>query len=144
MSTPHTEPEAPPDLVTLDQVKNRAPELSEEDATQLWRELNAAARTNAPCLAGTISDDVLIQATGILLRAITRQGAVSSWLESETIGPYSARYRNEMSASGILTSLDVAALRALCGTPTVGAPVASYEACDHYGYLFAQPRRFVR
>ncbi len=144
MSAGATEPEAPPDLITLDQVKGRAPELSEEDADQLWRELNAAARTTALCLAGAVPDDVLVQARGILLRAITRQGAVSAWLKAETVGPYSAAYRDEMGSSGILTSLDVAALRALCQGSADGMPVGSFQGHDPYGYLFAQPRRFRR
>ena len=44
----------------------------------------------------------------------------------------------------LVTSLDVAALRALCEGSADGMPVGSFQGHDPYGYLFAQPRRFRR
>ena len=138
----------PPPLgfVTLAQVKARAPELSEDEAVLLHGELNAAIRSRVPCLvAAAINPDVLIQAQGIALRSLERHGAVRSWVARETIGPYSADYRDNTATSSILSGDDLTALRSLCGrAPVGGMPVGSFPPPDRYGHLFATPPRWRR
>ena len=134
----------PLEFVTLAQVKARAPELSEDEAVLLHGELNAAIRSRVPCLvAAAINPDVLIQAQGIALRSLERHGAVRSWVARETIGPYSADYRDNTATSSILSGDDLAALRSLCGgAPVGGMPVGSFPQPDRYGHLFATPPRW--
>lgn len=131
--------ETPVDVVTFEDVTERAPELAVPDAIGLVAELNAAVRRVAPCFAsGTVNTDQVAEARGIALRAVGRLTSADGWVESVTTGPYGAKFRASAAASGVLTSDDVKALKALCGAPSSDlGPLGSFPAVGAYDHLFA-------
>ena len=128
------------ELIEIWDVEARTPDLATDEQQQLHAELNAAGRRVAPCLAADVlTADQVVEARGILLRAIDRAGAVDAWVESVTTGPYSAKFRASTGTSCILTREDEAALRALCPVATQpGLPRGSFPAAAGLDRLFAR------
>lgn len=131
------------EILTLEQVRSRAPSLSQADATTLHAALNSAARRAAPCLSVDEPDSGLVaEAQLVLLNAIDRQQDVKAWVESITTGPYATRFRDAAASVSALAASDVAALRSLCASaPPAGLPEGSFPPPAGYDRLFAQPRR---
>lgn len=91
-----------------------APSLSAEDVIDITEEANAAIRVHAPCvLAG--SADILTLARGIIRRAVQSDSSIPVGVDSETIGPFTARFRAR--GKVLLSASDIAELRGLCDAP---------------------------
>ena len=115
------------DLIDFQLVEEAAPSLSSTQVERLLDAVNAQVRRVAPCLLDESSPGrpEALQLVFDALRAT--EGAPPPWLESDTTGPFTARFR-AMGARSVLSQAEEGALRALCpaAATTTGTSRASF------------------
>lgn len=131
------------ELISLDDIESRTPDLSPSDAELLHEALNATVRRIAPCLATPGADPgAVAEARNLLLLRVLPRLDVDSWVESVTTGKYSVKFRPSAAAVNLLNGAEESALRRLCGaTATGGLPEGYFPDAAGYDRLFYQPRR---
>ena len=108
------------DAISLQVVGQAVPDLTPDQLDRLHREVNAAVRRIAPCLGeGDLTSDEIVEAEGIVLRALGRRD-VEAWVASVTTGKYSVTYRNSAGTTALFTDVDERALRKLCPAAAPG------------------------
>ena len=131
------------DAISLQVVQQAVPDLTPDQLDRLHREVNAAVRRIAPCLGeGDLNSDEIVEAEGIVLRALGRRD-VEAWVASVTTGKYSVTYRDGAGTTALFTDVDEQALRKLCPAATpAGIPEGSFPPPGGHDRLFRTLRPY--
>ena len=131
------------DAISREVVGQAVPDLTPDQLDRLHREVNAAVRRIAPCLGEVdLNGDVIVEAEGIVLRALGRRD-VEAWVASVTTGKYSVTYRDGAGTTALFTDVDEQALRKLCPAAAPGGmPEGSFPPPGGHDRLFRTLRPY--
>ncbi len=127
------------DLVDIGLLLEVDPSLDQSQAERVLAAVNGQVARVAPCL---LDEAALGRAEAVLvvvgaLKAFS-EGPPPPWLESETTGPFTARFR-AVGPRAVLSAADEAALRTLCGGVAPGTSQGSFPPAGEVGRIFGRP-----
>lgn len=128
------------DLLDIGLLLDADPSLDQSQAERVLAAVNAQVARVAPCLldpAAPGRPEAVLVVMGAV-RAFA-DAPPPAWLESETTGPFTARFRAP-EPRVVLSAADEAALRTLCGGPAPGTSQGSFPPAGEIGRIFGRLR----
>ena len=123
-------------ILKLEELVDLIPALREPWLSTFLDAANSGAERR---LGDDLDDGVKAEAKLIIVRAIRRAMNTKEWVKAESAGPFSVTYVT--SGLGLFDSADKAELDSLATATIAALPRGSFPYPDHYGGLFARPRR---